>query len=95
MAASFVTVIIWKFSEIDIDPIFFAMGINCAFLLGCHYLFNEPGGWITVQDLSEPKDDKMSCLRNFRSYLSFNFYGIVDGILLLTKCHMLVWEYIL
>ena len=73
MAASFVTVIIWKFSEIDIDPIFFAMGINCAFLLGCHYLFNEPGGWITVQDLSEPKDDKMSCLRNFRSYLSFNF----------------------
>lgn len=73
MAASFVTVVIWKFAGIDIDPIFFAMGINCAFLLGCHYLFNEPGGWIAVQDLSEPKDDKMSCLRNFRSYLSFNF----------------------
>ena len=73
MAASFVTVVIWKFSGIDIDPIFFAMGINCAFILGGHYLLNESGGWVVVQDLSKPRGNKISYLRNFRSYFNFNF----------------------
>ena len=73
MAASFATVVIWKFLGIDIDPIFFAMGINCAFLLGGHYLLNESGGWIAVPNLSHPQRNKISYLNKLRSNLNFNF----------------------
>ena len=73
MVVSFITVIIWNLAQIDIDPIFFAMGINCACVLGGHYLLKEPGGWIAHQVPTEFRDKQALPLMNKDAYSKYNF----------------------
>ena len=52
MASGLCTVITWKMLHLDtfIEPIIPGILANLIFLVGSHYLFHQPGGWIGIQD---------------------------------------------
>ncbi len=64
MAVGFITVVIWKLSDIELDPIVPAMFLNFLALMFAHYAFRTPGGWEEVESLAEKpskwtKDDNL------------------------------------
>ena len=60
-----------------------AMLCNVIFLLGNHYLFNQPGGWVGIKDntyLENKKNKPSLVLRLFNWFKEFSFMGYCQKI---------------
>ncbi len=59
MAVGFITVVIWKLSDIELDPIVPAMFLNFLALMFAHYALRTSGGWEKVAHQLEKTSRKI------------------------------------
>ena len=81
MSAGFIIVVLWKIIGISFDPIIPGMLVNFLTMMMVHYLYQQPGGWCTVEmeevdDLEEPK--KLGVFSSI--YDSIKYFNFVEFI---------------
>lgn len=83
MCAGFSTVIILKVL-LQYDPVataLIAILANLVFLLGSHYLLNQPGGWLGIKDeapLISLRQERRRNINNFiKKIINFNFFNFL------------------
>lgn len=72
MGAGIVTVLIWNYVlEIEVaNPAPLGMLMNLIFMVGSHYLLNQKGGWVGIEDNSELVNIRSERKRKLRKFIS-------------------------
>ncbi|NDB85598.1 MAG: hypothetical protein EB127_23275 [Alphaproteobacteria bacterium] len=71
MGAGFVTIVLWEIflkKTAGIDGLVPAMAANLIFLMGSHYLLQQPGGWVGIKDpgpLMQMRKERRVKIKNF------------------------------
>ena len=74
MGTGFLTIVAWKLFKLPANGIVCAMFINLTFLMGSHYLFKQPGGWIAIRTKTNVTKKNKTIIKNFKDKLyNFNF----------------------
>ncbi|HJK87189.1 MAG TPA: ATP-binding protein, partial [Candidatus Megaira endosymbiont of Nemacystus decipiens] len=79
MAASFLTVIVWKTVGAELDPIAFAMLVNFLVMMLVHYVGMQKGGWVKVEMEEEEEEEKIPGVLDsiYKSIRHFSFIGFI------------------
>ncbi|MGC0372051.1 MAG: hypothetical protein DGJ47_000756 [Rickettsiaceae bacterium] len=78
MAGGFITVIIWKISAIDFDPIIPAMLVNLIIMMSVHYIGRQDGGWVEIEMEKSEENEPDGVF--FSIYKSVRYFNYIDFV---------------